>query len=101
MGVLVAAAHQLRQRLRSIGGVVVATTEIERAYWIVAGSYRKQPRRTFRAHEVPDGRRLGRLEAFAGKGAPVEPGRHERVRTRGLRRGGDEDGLLDAEPPEL
>ena len=87
VGVLVAAAHQLGERLPAVGSIVEAAGEIERADRVVRGPDREdaRPRRRSARSDVADGRRLGRLQVLADAAAAVEPRRRQRVRARAIR----------------
>ena len=99
VGIFVAAAHQLGERLPAIGPIVEAAGEVERADRIVRGPNRENarpaPRR--RPCDVADGRGFGRLQVFAEPPAAVEPRRRERVRPWRFGRRRHQDHLLDVE----
>ena len=103
VGILVAAAHQLGQAWPPVGSIVEPAVEVERADRIVRRPDDVEPR-TRLAGElrgVADGRRLERLQVLADAPASVQPRRRKRVRARRIRRGRDEDDLLDVHQRQL
>ena len=95
--VFVAATHQLVERLRAMRSIVVAAREIERSDGVVDRSDREDANAAGGRRRITDDRGFRRLQIFPKAAASLDARAGERVRSRRLRSGRDQDDLLRSE----